>query len=406
MKNRPSFETSLRRPQGSVSPGRMAASQPVRRLQWAGKTTEEILAGYQPGKAPPLKVLEVLLELFNTLHTSLEKTVSHKTRYERAQFLRRFFRDLKAKAGFNTIPDPRNLGQKHIHAMVQVWQKEHLAPATIQTYLSFLRGLGMWMGKHGFVRGPAHYGLSLEEYQRHEYAQRDTSWSAAGIDIEELIERVCTYDRYVGASLRLINAMGLRRKESIQFRPFEHVLPFSETGLPLDRKTADRYVRIKGKGGRVRFVPLDSPARLAAVELAQGLVCNQDAYLGDPVNDLKKNLRRFDYVLEKFGITFRELGVTAHGLRHEALIEHFEALTGQPPPVRGSGDLPAEVDHAARQAVSELAGHSRIRSAGAYLGQSVAMRRNVTNRPSSAGMSIKDQDRGQRPPMTGDPVQF
>jgi site-specific recombinase XerC len=384
----------------------MAASQPVRRLQWAGKTTEEILAGYQPGKAPPLKVLEVLLELFNTLHTSLEKTVSHKTRYERAQFLRRFFRDLKAKAGFNTIPDPRNLGQKHIHAMVQVWQKEHLAPATIQTYLSFLRGLGMWMGKHGFVRGPAHYGLSLEEYQRHEYAQRDKSWSAAGIDIEELIERVCTYDRYVGASLRLINAMGLRRKESIQFRPFEHVLPFSETGLPLDRKTADRYVRIKGKGGRVRFVPLDSPARLAAVDLAQGLVCNQDAYLGDPVNDLKKNLRRFDYVLEKFGITFRELGVTAHGLRHEALIEHFEALTGQPPPVRGSGDLPAEVDHAARQAVSELAGHSRIRSAGAYLGQSVAMRRNVTNRPSSAGMSIKDQDRGQRPPMTGDPVQF
>jgi site-specific recombinase XerC len=384
----------------------MAASQPVRRLQWAGKTTEEILAGYQPGKAPPLKVLEVLLELFNTLHTSLEKTVSHKTRYERAQFLRRFFRDLKAKAGFNTIPDPRNLGQKHIHAMVQVWQKEHLAPATIQTYLSFLRGLGMWMGKHGFVRGPAHYGLSLEEYQRHEYAQRDKSWSAAGIDIEELIERICAYDRYVGASLRLINAMGLRRKESIQFRPFEHVLPFSETGLPLDRKTADRYVRIKGKGGRVRFVPLDSPARLAAVDLAQGLVCNQDAYLGDPVNDLKKNLRRFDYVLEKFGITFRELGVTAHGLRHEALIEHFEALTGQPPPVRGSGDLPAEVDHAARQAVSELAGHSRIRSAGAYLGQSVAMRRNVTNRPSSAGMSIKDQDRGQRPPMTGDPVQF
>ncbi|MEI8158619.1 MAG: phage integrase N-terminal domain-containing protein [Burkholderiales bacterium] len=90
------------------------------------------------------------MELFNTLHTSLEKTVSHKTRYERAQFLRRFFRDLKAKAGFNTIPDPRNLGQKHIHAMVQVWQKEHLAPATIQTYLSFLRGLGMWMGKHGF----------------------------------------------------------------------------------------------------------------------------------------------------------------------------------------------------------------------------------------------------------------
>lgn len=399
-------KSSRRRQQGSVSPGRLLVSEPTRRQEWANKTVPEILAGYSPGKTPPLKVLEVLLELFNTLHTSLEKTVSHKTRYERAQFLRRFFRDLKVKAGFNTIPDPRNLGQKHIHAMVLVWQREHLAPATIQTYLSFLRGLSMWMGKHGFVRAPAHYGLSVDEYQRHEYAQRDKSWSAAGIDIEELIERVCAYDRYVGASLRLINAMGLRRKESIQFRPFEHVLPFSETGLPLDCKTADWYVRIKGKGGRVRFVPLDSHDRLAAVDLAQGLVCNRESYLGDPANDLKKNLRRFDYVLEKFGITFRELGVTAHGLRHEALIEHFEALTGQPPPVRGSGDLPPEVDQAARQVVAELAGHSRIRSAGAYLGSSAFMCSTVTNRPSSAAMSIKDQDRAQRPPMTGDPIQL
>lgn len=377
-------KASRRRQQGSVSPGRRLPIEPTRRQQWANKTPSEILAGYQPGAAPPLKVLEVLLELFNTLHTSLEKTVSHKTRHERGQFLRRFFRDLKAKAGFNTIPDPRNLGQKHIHAMVQVWQKEHLAPATIQTYLSFLRGLSMWMGKHGFVRRPEHYGLSLEEYQRHEYAQRDKSWSAAGIDIEELIERVCAYDRYVGASLRLISAMGLRRKESIQFRPFEHVLPFCETGLPLDRKTADRYVRIKGKGGRVRFIPLDSPARVTAVDFAQGLVCNQDAYLGDPANDLKQNLRRFDYVLEKFGITFREFGATAHGLRHEALIDHFQSLTGQSPPVRGGVSLPRDVDQLARKAVSELAGHARIRASGAYCGKSLVMRSKATSRPSGA----------------------
>jgi hypothetical protein len=38
--------------------------------------------------------------------------------------------------------------------------------------------------------------------------------------------------------------------------------------------------------------------------------------MGDPTRDLKRNLRRFDYVMEKFGITFAQLGVTAHGLRH------------------------------------------------------------------------------------------
>jgi hypothetical protein len=84
-----------------------------------------------------LRVLELLIELFNTQHTALQKTVSHKTRHERAMFLRRFFRDLTVKCGFKTAPDPRNLGQKPIQAMVQVWQREKLAPATIQTYLSF-----------------------------------------------------------------------------------------------------------------------------------------------------------------------------------------------------------------------------------------------------------------------------
>ena len=135
---------------------------------------------------------------------------------ERAQFLRRFFRDLSLKAGFKMAPDPRNLGQKHVHAMVQVWHDERLAPATIQTYLSFLRGLAMWMGKPGFVRGPAHYGLSLEEYQRHESAQRDKSWSGNGIDVEALLAQVSAYDARIGASMRLMVKAIIRHENGQQ----------------------------------------------------------------------------------------------------------------------------------------------------------------------------------------------
>ncbi len=365
---RHSSQTSRRRIQEPGSPGRLSSQQPIRRQNWAGKSPKEILALYTPGKASPFKVLEVLIALFNTLHTALEKTVSHKTRHERAQFLRRFFRDLHVKAKFKTVPDPRNLGHKHIRAMVQVWRQEQLAPATIQTYLSFLRGLAMWMGKHGFVRGPDFYGLTLEEYERHEYAQRDKGWAAHGIDIDALIAKVSEYDCYVGASLQLSAAMGLRRKESVQFRPFQSVVPFEETGLPLEKKEADRYVRIKGKGGRVRHIPLDRPARVAAVETAQQLVSSQDAHMGNPNRSLKQNMRRYDYVLTKFGITFRDKGVTGHGLRHEVMIGYFGELSGALPPVRGGGPLPSDVNRAARLTVSELAGHSRIRAAGAYLG--------------------------------------
>ena len=81
------------------------------------------------------------------------------------------------------------------------------------------------MGKNRFVRGPAHYGLEIAEYQRHEAAERDKSWSAQGVDIEALIEKVCAYDAYVGASLRLIRTFGLRRKESVMLRPAGRTRP-------------------------------------------------------------------------------------------------------------------------------------------------------------------------------------
>jgi hypothetical protein len=203
-----------------------------------------------------------------------------------------------------------------------------------------------------------------------------------------LVAKVCEYDRYVGASLRLIRTMGLRRKESVLFRPYGSVVPFADTGLPPEEQVADRYVRIKGKGGRVRLIPLDNRARMAALEWAQSVVSSRDAHMGDPSRDLKKNLRRFDYVMEKFGITVRERGATVHGLRHEVLIDIYQEMTGAAPPVRGGDLLPPEVDRAARQAVSLLAGHARTRASGAYLGQSVVMR----SKPSERSNPPAEQD--------------
>jgi hypothetical protein len=131
-------------------------TSPPRRQEWAiDLTPAEILARYVPGKADPMQVLDVLLELFNTQHTALDKTVSHKTRQERADFLRRFFRDLKAKAEFrHRARSPQSRRPAH-PGDGAVWREEKLAPATIQTYLSFLRGLALWLGKPGFIRKPA-----------------------------------------------------------------------------------------------------------------------------------------------------------------------------------------------------------------------------------------------------------
>lgn len=360
-----------RRVQGSLGAWRDAHHQPRRQQERATLSPSEALERLRPGHADPMRVLDLLITLFNAQHTSLEKTVSHKTRQERADFLRRFFRDLHQKAGFKTVPDPRNLGDRHIRAMIAVWQRERLAPATIQTYLSFLRGLALWLDKPGFIRKPDHYGLTPTEYQRHEYAQRDKSWTAAGIAIDALIEQVCAYDRHVGASLRLMQALGMRRKESVMFRPHQCVVPFEATGLPSEQRQAERYVRIQegAKGGRLRFVPLDSPERIAAVEFVQSIAEGKDAHMGDPRHSLARNLRRFDYVMARFHITKEGLGATSHGLRHEVAIDHYtEESGGIAPTIRGGGSVSPEVDLAARQSVARLAGHNRIRASGAYLG--------------------------------------
>ncbi|MGF6095697.1 integrase domain-containing protein [Pseudomonas sp. 18175] len=346
------------------------APAPTRRSAWAGLTPQQVLDRYPPGRCDPLRVLEVLIELFNTQHTAREKTVSHKTRHERAAFLRRFYVDLRAKAGFNTLPDPRRLRQKHLRAMAGVWSAEGLAAATIQTYLSFLRGLACWVGKPGLVRAPAFYGLTPTEYRRHENALYDHSWSAQGVVAETVIEQVQAFDRYVGAALRLILAFGLRRKESVLCRPFAHAQEHPVQGLCL---------RVTGKGGRVRWLPVDSPARRDALTEAQQVVSHTDAPLGDPTRDLRANLRRFDYVMAKFGLTHAVRGVTAHGLRHQVLIERYETLTGVAPPVRGSPDaIPRDQDLAARRTVAELAGHARPRASGAYLGGTGRGRRRKT----------------------------
>jgi len=67
MSDRIRHRSSRRRVQLPSSPGRNTNHEPARRQSWAGLSTQEILARYKPGTAPPLKVLDVLIELFNTL---------------------------------------------------------------------------------------------------------------------------------------------------------------------------------------------------------------------------------------------------------------------------------------------------------------------------------------------------
>ena len=99
---------------------------------------------------------------------------------------------------------------------------------------------------------------------------------------------------------------------------------FADTGLPLAEKQGEEYMWIRqgARGGRPRFVPMNTPRRRQAIASAQQIAdWVSHAHTGDPGRDLNLSMVRFGYVLPRFGITSRGLGITAHGLRHEALIE-------------------------------------------------------------------------------------
>lgn len=337
---------------------------------WSGLSAEGVLARHPPGKTPPLRVLEILLTLFNDQHTARYKRVSHKTQHDRAVFLRRFFRDLRARAGFATVPDPRNLGGRHIQAMVNVWRDSAIAAPTLQTYFSFLRGLACWIGKPGLVLHPRAYGVPVQQYQRELVARVDKTWSGAGVDIESVIATIHAFDPHVGAALALIHAFGLRRKEAIMLRPHLCVVPFSSTGLAEDQRRADAYLWIfqGSKGGRPRFVPIVSDRQRQALALARSMAATPQAHVGRADRDLRYNLNRFSQVVRLFGVSRRELGVTTHGLRHEALIELWEQRTGTPPPVRGGPRPATALIQATRSEIAEVAGHGRARAANHYIG--------------------------------------
>ena len=141
------------------------------------------------------------------------------------------------------------------------------------------------------------------------------------------------------------------------------------------------------KGGRQRYLPIDDALCRHALTYARHVAKGPQGSVSNPNLTLLQAMRRLRYVMERFGITKRDLHVVPHGLRHQFAADRYRDATGQPPPVAGGPAVPGAVDAAARRSVSTLLGHGRIQITNAYLSQSVVMRGQPAERsePSIAG---------------------
>jgi integrase len=315
---------------------------------------------------------EILAE-HNHRHAVKDKDVSYKTQEDRRKFLFAFFRELRHNEEKVYKPMPSNLGNTHVKFIVGRWVRRGMAPGTIQLYLSYLRTFCEWIGKPGMILPAEAYVDDPALVARHYAACKDKSWSAHGVIPAEKIAEVKAFDPWVGTQLELQLRFGLRRKEPIMCRP--HLAEVPASALPAAEWDPDlppdvTYLEVEQgtKGGRLRHVPIDTPEKRAASEEAKRVVTVKGAHLGRPGKSLAQNMRRYDHLMGKFGITQEMIGVTGHGLRHEYGNDRYEKYSGEPSPVRGGGKIDRERDKAARLKVVKELGHARESIGRAYLG--------------------------------------
>ena len=163
-------------------------------------------------------------------------------------------------------------------------------------------------------------------------------------------------DVHVHMSLRLQQAFGLRREESIKFQP----------------SYADRgdHIALKGswcKGGRERSLPITTAEQRAVLDDAHAL-----AGSGALIPAHKSYIQQrhvYDGQCKAAGLS------AMHGLRHAYAQTLYEALTGWKAPLAGGPDRKALtqeqriLDIEARQQISRELGHERIGVVATYLGR-------------------------------------
>ncbi|ECE0550252.1 integrase [Salmonella enterica subsp. enterica] len=216
--------------------------------------------------------------------------------------------------------------------------------------LAMLRWWAEKIGNPGAVKTSEEYGIG----RRHLVTNESKAETLAGKDLT-------TISPWVALSLRLQEAFGLRREESMKFR-----VSWTLKGLSPDNASAISLKSSWTKGGRPRSIPVltqEQRQLLAEVRELAG-----SGSLIPPDRSYREHLRVFERETASVGI-----GHT-HGLRHAYAQRRYEELTGRKPPVLG-GDSRRTMrreerrkDDEIRRQISEELGHSRVSVTSIYLG--------------------------------------
>ena len=163
-------------------------------------------------------------------------------------------------------------------------------------------------------------------------------------------------DSYTALSLRLQEAFGLRREESIKLRP-----TWADRGDVLHLKASWT------KGGKERDIPIRTEAQRELLQEAKQLAGAGSLIPAEM--SYRDQLNRFKAQTARAGID------RVHGLRHHYAQARYAELTGWKVPAAGGPagkQLSAErkvIDRQARLTISHELGHEREQITAVYLGR-------------------------------------
>nr|EEE1923733.1 integrase [Salmonella enterica subsp. diarizonae] len=273
--------------------------------------------------------------------------VTQKNRHNGLQLMA----DQLQAVGFHTrIMSVHDLKGRHVNRLVSLWKQQALSDATIKNRLAMLRWWAEKIGNPGAVKTSEEYGIG----RRHLVTNESKAETLAGKDLS-------TISPWVALSLRLQEAFGLGREESMKFR-----VSWALKGQSPDSISAISLKPSWTKGGRPRSIPvLTQEQRQLLAEVRQ---LTGSGSLIPPDRSYREHLRVFERETASVGT-----GHT-HGLRHAYAQRRYEELSGRKPPVLGGRSRRTmrreerRRDDKIRQQISEELGHSRISVTSIYLG--------------------------------------
>lgn len=302
-----------------------------------------------------------------------DRDVSAPTRDKKHRTVARFCEDLSRLPEGRGVSSMDQIRRVHALAVFKYWIARGLSASTVSNRISDMRDWFVRMGKpdtitsgHEWEMTMRNAGIDTRKLRRSTVATEAKDWLSKGIDAQALIEKVWVYSKVVGAQLLMQLFFGARVREGYSCNPF---LDARGNIMVFDKGT---------KGGRPRTVELDSNPAIRAVQLevierVKAVAAEHPKrYLARKGDSAVATRNHFYYVCKKFGITKRDLGVTAHGLRHQYLQQRYTGLTGLPAPVHNAAPARlyrelGEGEKAARQLTSEEAGHWRPDISSAYI---------------------------------------